>query len=210
MDDSLLPIEICEQVIDACHWTEWLRSSSYVVWRRTAVVCTAWLARSRVNLFHHVVLEREWHVDLLLRTVLQTPHLADLVVMLSVSPVSGAYIPFARMPLPRLLTRCAVLHLENVDWWQYPPLYVDTGLRPHWSGITKLRIRMRHRVFSAILRFLWSLPALQDLYLWCDSIAGMRALGSLRARKPNACHNLKSLALEVCRDIYDKAVETSS
>ena len=87
MNNSLLPIEICEHIIDSCREQDkyWLRQESYGTWCQTALVCSAWLSRSRLNLLYEVVLQDASAVDLLLRTLQEAPHFADIVVRLTVN-----------------------------------------------------------------------------------------------------------------------------
>ncbi|KAI0710620.1 hypothetical protein C8Q76DRAFT_798167 [Earliella scabrosa] len=80
MNNSLFPIEVCEYIIDSCR--AGLRGGSnvsYATWCQTALVCSAWLPRSRFNLFYEVELTADSHVGLLLRTLQETPHFADMV-----------------------------------------------------------------------------------------------------------------------------------
>ncbi|KAI0704578.1 hypothetical protein C8Q76DRAFT_177661 [Earliella scabrosa] len=173
MSHSLLPIEIWEHIIDSCHsgllrkWGE--AEGSYATWRQTALVCSAWHPRSRLNLLYHVKLVDSSNVDLLLRTLVETPHVADLIVRLTVDG-SGQYVPFARMPLPLLLKKCVALNLLGIDWNQYPPRYADTGLY-RWSGVVELCLKVRSSVLRASLRFIWSLQQLHDLSLsWSGDV----------------------------------------
>ena len=113
MNDSRLPIEICEHIIDFCREppdNSWFSRTSYHTLRQTALVCSAWLPRSRLNLFYEVFLRDASNVDLLLRTLQETPHFADMVVRLTIRG-DDRYVPFARMPLPLLLKNCAALDL---------------------------------------------------------------------------------------------------
>ena len=117
MNNSCLPIDICEQIIDTCRGSgfPWWREDSYETWCRSALVCYAWRPRSQYNLLREVVFERASQVALLIRTLLDRPHLAKLVRTIGVSPlhanpVPAQYIPFAQTPLPQLLENCATLH----------------------------------------------------------------------------------------------------
>ena len=165
MDDSRLPIDVCEQVIDACYYQSPVKFV-YPTWRATALVCSAWLPRSRFNLLFEVDFSRDTHVDLLLRTLRDKSHLATLVFRVTVDnwhPVHP-YVPFSRMPLPLLLNNCRALDLLGVRWNIYPPKFADTSLRS-WSGLEELTIRFTPAVLPAILRFIWSLPRLRALYI---------------------------------------------
>ena len=209
MNNCLLPIELCEHIIDSCRVTG-LRMNrslgSYSTWCQTALVCSAWLPRSRLNLLYDVELRRASTVDLLLRTLQDTPRLAHLVVTLSVE--SGAsqrsgYIPFARMPFPFLLKNCVVLDLSRVNWSMYPPRYAATGLRT-WSGIVELRLKLQSKGTSVtvqdIFRFIWSLPRLQYLHLHWSQDHGAESTPSLRlwpGRKVTKCASLQFLCFMV-------------
>ena len=83
MDDSRLPIDVCEQVIDACYYQSPVKFV-YPTWRATALVCSAWLPRSRYNLLYAVCLSQEDDVRLPLRTLQEAPHCADLICVLQV------------------------------------------------------------------------------------------------------------------------------
>ena len=207
MDNSRLPIDVCEHIIDECYevGTRWY---SYPVWRHGTLVCSAWLPRSRLNLFHEVFICGESHVDLLVRTLLTAPQYADLVVRVTVnSDGYGSYVPFARMPLSRLLKKCVALDLSTIKWSKYPPRYADTGLRS-WSSLMELKIKIKHKVLRGVLRFVWSLPELQTLDLRCNDtmITKVDTLGSSAVRfnlKTGSCNKLRTLILRVCDLEYD-------
>ncbi|KAI0800288.1 hypothetical protein C8Q74DRAFT_1190513 [Fomes fomentarius] len=56
MDNSRLPVETCEQIIDSLIYACRLYGESeYRPWYLTALVCSAWLPRSRFNLYSKVV-----------------------------------------------------------------------------------------------------------------------------------------------------------
>ncbi|KAI0704580.1 hypothetical protein C8Q76DRAFT_178147 [Earliella scabrosa] len=204
MNNSRLPVEICEHIIDSCRetYSPWVRGGAYPTWRETALVCSAWLPRSRVNLFHEVFLYATSDVDLLLRTLQEAPHFADLVIRLMIHHRYGdskEYVPFARMPLPRLLKNCVVVDLSLVDWDLYPPRYADTCLYA-WSRIVHLRLRVQSSVLRGCLRFIWSLRQLQYLVLsWYNedhSPKSILPLTALPGPKSGKCKSLRSLELE--------------
>ncbi|KAI0704576.1 hypothetical protein C8Q76DRAFT_801494 [Earliella scabrosa] len=177
MNNSLLPIDISEHIIDSCYvGTWWLRKGTYHTWCQAALVCSAWLPRSQLNLLHEVRLRNASHVDLLLRTVQEMPHFADLIVRLGVEGEEAVYVPFARMPLPRLLKKCVALDLSFVDWSLYPPRYADTGLHV-WSNIEELRLDLRASVLCGSFRWIWSLHHLRYLHLgWISKTSRCESL----------------------------------
>ncbi|KAI0683528.1 hypothetical protein C8Q76DRAFT_318178 [Earliella scabrosa] len=195
-----LPIEICEHIIDACWRSDVPRVFSYHVLRQTSLVCSAWLPRSQMNLLYQVELTKESHVDLLLRTLQETPHLADLVVRLVVKPVhKNAYIPFFRAPLPRLLKKCIALDFCQLTWTPYSPRYADLYF-PYWSGIVELHITIPvANVLHSLWRFIWSLPKLSALHVrgmidredgWNRDMDAIRRAALQHTSKTRKCPNL--------------------
>ncbi|KAI0710615.1 hypothetical protein C8Q76DRAFT_623838 [Earliella scabrosa] len=198
MNNSLLPIEICEHIIDSCRPRKGylLRRESYGTWRQTALVCSFWLPRSRLNLFYEVVLRDASEVDLLLQTLQEAPHLADMVIRLTVHADNKIYVPFARMPLPLLLKKCVALYLYSMNWRAYPPRYADTGFYP-WSRIVELRLYVELRILRAGVRFIWSLPHLRTLRLGWSQHVDVAKSRSLTTWWPSPqtgrCQSLRSL-----------------
>lgn len=224
MDHCALPIELCERVIDALHcpgddetpysWCRWMRFISYPAWRRTSLVCYAWLQRSRFNLFYEVRLDKRSQVDLLLRTLSKTPCLADLILGLTIDPYPEswreAYVPFAHANLARLLRNCISLRLTtSLRWSNYPPQYSDLAFC-HYQGrnITHFSVYITTTTCAAIFRLIRSLPVLRELVLdschYTDSqLHGPEALSKQLRRLPNSrkahpLESLRSLTLGVC------------
>ncbi|KAI0764905.1 hypothetical protein C8Q74DRAFT_1007711 [Fomes fomentarius] len=186
MNRSRLCIDTCEHIIDlCCSERSLLRTASYPILCQTALVCLRWRHRSLFNLYHEVVLEHVLDLDLLLRTLREKPSLAKLVRSLTV--VSGRYIPFARTPLPRLLSHGIALNLDAVLYWSnYPPHYVETHLRDFSASMVELRIAIPYRTRPP--RFVCGLTAQSHQYYlpmaattadaWCvaeTAISGIEA-----------------------------------
>ncbi|KAI0710624.1 hypothetical protein C8Q76DRAFT_738139, partial [Earliella scabrosa] len=170
MNNSRLPIEICEHIIDSCRKPQdeyWFRQSWYHPWPQTALVCSAWLPRSRLNLLYEAFLRNASDVDLLLRTLQEAPHFADMVLRLRVYPRRNSYQPLAQMRLVLLLKNCVALSLYHTNWAEmYPSRHTDRFLHP-WSGrIVELRLEISSGALRTIIRFIWSLHHLQTLWLW--------------------------------------------
>ena len=211
MNTPPLPVDVYEHIIDACdtagHETSVLtwqgsRDDAYVTWRQTSLVCSAWLPRSQYNLFRDVKLLREIHVDLLVRTLLEKPRLADLVIKLTFKAAylvgRPPYVPFARLPLPRLLKNCVALDFQEIRWSYYPYRYADISLYQFQSlALSHLSMRMDRVNVRAVLRFVWSLPLLQHLkLLYHGTPLRISAITGVRGHRP--CANLLSLKLSVC------------
>ncbi|KAI0706695.1 hypothetical protein C8Q76DRAFT_162822 [Earliella scabrosa] len=162
MENCRIPLEIYEHIINECR-VLYLRDYSYPVWRELALVCSAWVSRSQFNLLYEVNINSSSHVDLLIRTLLSRPLLADTVRILTVGGTS--HTPFPRMPLPHLLKNCFTLRFYS-DWSRVPPRYADMGLYL-WTDatVTQLLITWSPYASRAILRYIWSLPSLQQLEL---------------------------------------------
>ena len=115
MDHSLLPIDLCEEVIDGCyypaHSAAMARSSDYVTLMSCALVCSAWLPRARFNLLSRVTLMDPIHLDRLLWTLSTQPHLAGIISELTVLG-SGGYIPFADLHIRQYFQHCRRLELR--------------------------------------------------------------------------------------------------
>ena len=206
MNNSLLPIEICEHIIDSCRnpWHYYIpRRDSYAIWLRTALVCSAWLPTSRLNLLYEVVLWDASNVDLLLRTLQERPHFADMVNRLTAASERRRYVPFAQRPLPQLLKKCVALDLSEINWGHYPPRYADTGLN-RWSGIVELRIWLETSILRTTIRFIWSLHQLRTLRLgWIGDLTSSRFLAKWwPGPQTGKCQSLRSLQFEVRQRLF--------
>ena len=212
MNHSRLPIDVCEDIIDACYEPPFVvigrRSGSYSYWCATALVCSDWSPRSRFNMLYETVLQDRYGVDLLLRTLEERPSYADLIVKFRVSTQGKrVHVAYSRVPVLVQLKNCKVLDLNEVDWhWRwasYPPRYVEASLAP-WSrmGIVNLAISIPADLLSrTILRFIWSLPRLETLQVIASG--GPRPKfpepGNWPSAKTGRCEKLRSLDLKrVC------------
>ncbi len=171
MHTSRLPLEICEHVIDsACYEDpdeDWLHGTSYRTWCQTAIVCYYWLPRSQLNLFRDIQIRSASRLDLLLRTLSDTPHLADLVYGVRIAPLKSEYIAFARLLIPQLLKHCMRVQLIGAAWEAFPPRYATDRILYQWRnrGLTHFAITLEQGCCASVLRFLYTLPRLQKLTL---------------------------------------------
>ncbi|KAI0767400.1 hypothetical protein C8Q74DRAFT_1280163 [Fomes fomentarius] len=75
MDNSRFPVETCEYIIDSVahvHYARHIDRGRYDTWCRIALICSAWLPRSRFNMYRTVQLQRLNQVNQLWK---QTPTL---------------------------------------------------------------------------------------------------------------------------------------
>ncbi|KAI0758661.1 hypothetical protein C8Q74DRAFT_257960 [Fomes fomentarius] len=168
MQTSRLPIQICEHVIDACHdnrQSAWQHETCYRTWCQTALVCYDWLPRSQLNLFRNIDIHSASHLDLLLRTLSDAPHLADLVSGVRIASRKSEYIPFDRLLNSQLLRNCIRVNLMRIPW-KASYQYADRNLYPLRSlGITHFAVELEQGSCASLLHCLYTLPLLQDLTL---------------------------------------------
>lgn len=202
MDNSILPIDACEAVIDAVRgYTIW--NEAYETWRATALVCHAWVSRSRFNMLRDACVWTVSQAQLLRRTIERNPSAADDVHTLCYS-FRQAYVPIVCLAAPSLFPKCKKLTLRT-DWSRFPPGYL--GRIPHGSlGITSLVLHIDGLTASDFFRFVWSLMELRHL-----EIRGRLKLrkGELglnenlsdtlsRTKRQAGCAKLEYLDIEVC------------
>ncbi|KAI0764917.1 hypothetical protein C8Q74DRAFT_1008432 [Fomes fomentarius] len=203
MDNSRLPVEMCEHIIDSVTHDAWYDSTECDIWCLTALVCAVWLPRSRFNLYHTVRLWRAGQVDLLCRTLEENSLFAHLIVALKVDLDSAEYIPFTR--LAPLLKECVILRLDGMGGWKfYPTRFADTCLNQFsLLGIVKLRLTVAKSTARGLLRFIRSLTTLEQLTLdGEESLPEMRPIPALGARRSQngklaGLSKLKKLKLKV-------------
>ncbi len=200
MDNSRFPVEICEHIIDMLDgWYVYNHGFGplHIHWCRTTLVCSAWVPRSRFNIYRTVHLTWSNAGRLLLRTLQENSHLGSLVVKLYIGYEAG-YIPLPR--LARLLKNCIILDFACVKWEHYPPHFTDTCLYPFsLLGIVNLRLVLTRSTACALLRFIHSLATLEVLSIIGYELFRMELIGTRRSQngKPAAFSNLKKLELDV-------------
>ncbi|RPD71940.1 hypothetical protein L226DRAFT_573605 [Lentinus tigrinus ALCF2SS1-7] len=125
MDESRLPLELCELILDACGREFYVRLR-YDTLRACALTCKSWHPRSRYNLLHRVSFRRPQQVDRFLSTITADPTLADLVHELHVTPADAHRHGFFPIANPRLVTKLRGVHelaLRQFNWDTFPPIY---------------------------------------------------------------------------------------
>ncbi len=190
MDNSLLPIKVCENIMDSCDWS----FVDYTTLRSCALTCTAWLPRTRLNLYHSVKLIGPRKLELLLRTLRAHRYLCSFVRDLEVgSSAEQPYVPFAQLFIVQNLR-----HLERLtlwlDWDGYPPHF--------HKFVAQLRLRALRlfgifRTTRSLLQLVWALKDLRSLVVDCtvrsDVCGAEWAIG--RSRRLSLCSSLTDLSL---------------
>lgn len=186
MRRNVLPVELSELVIDLIDDEKTLRA--------TSLVCKAWLARSRFNLFRVVELQIPNHLDRLLDLLTDTPDVAPLIKEIAISENSllslfrpalsiVARFPHSLSAHPRLQPRRLMVHHQLWIPTRYDAGYL-CGLS-QYSCITSLDLFDvtfdSVADFSIVIRALRNLESLSATYVECER--GMhsdilRAIGS--------------------------------
>ncbi|KAI0692853.1 hypothetical protein C8T65DRAFT_71317 [Cerioporus squamosus] len=125
MDESRLPLELCEFILDACGCEFYIRLR-YDTLRACALTCKGWHPRSRYNLLHRVSFRRPQQVDRFLSTITANAPLADLVHELHVTPADAhrhGFFPIANPQLVTKLRSVRQLALRQFNWDTFPPIY---------------------------------------------------------------------------------------
>ncbi|RPD78455.1 hypothetical protein L226DRAFT_293250 [Lentinus tigrinus ALCF2SS1-7] len=170
MDDSRLPIELWERIIDvgaSCINRDDGTVVDYPTLRACALVCTAWLPRARYNIFYRVVLRTSAHVQ---RFISTTPATGCHVREIELGPprweamegwVSLKEQPSIAALLYANLTGVNTLVLSRLQWL-YPRKHIK--LMSQFRSVKVLELYyVRFPSPSDLAQVLWSLPNLTAL-----------------------------------------------
>lgn len=222
MNNSYLPIDVCEHIIDEVGRQEsWiilrvglgarvpvkglhLSTRHLMTWCSTSLVCSSWRPRSQLNLLSNVRLETESQLDLLLRTLTENPALSSFIVNIEVHD-NTSYIPFHRLALLGLRSEGIALRLGQIAWKYYPPRYLDTALARLHGHITSLEcaVDLIDISLATFFRFIWALPRLRHLHLHTITLGSEVPHGypesCIRGRleSDSTCAALQKLQLDV-------------
>ncbi|KAI0672440.1 hypothetical protein C8Q78DRAFT_751326 [Trametes maxima] len=167
MENSRIPIEICERIIDFLEDVLVLGDDPAKIARTWALTCSNWLPRSCYHIYDTVRLTTREQCVCFLKMVAKYPERAGWVRTLCID--SKEYVPFFKLLAPQFFMNCSRLDLI-VDWGQYPPYYVDNVLVPLLKGcanITSIHMDtgapLHTITFSEFLHIIRSMPWLQRL-----------------------------------------------
>ncbi|KAI0640696.1 hypothetical protein C8Q79DRAFT_1014918 [Trametes meyenii] len=127
MQDSRLPIELCERVIDFCANEYYLRHR-YPTLRACALTCTAWVPRSRCALLYDLRFRTELQVEHFVDIIKEHRDWAEYICILHITPAQAlehGYLAFGSLlhQLKESNVRALTLWLRQLDWRIFPPRY---------------------------------------------------------------------------------------
>ncbi|KAI0357808.1 hypothetical protein OH77DRAFT_1421924 [Trametes cingulata] len=170
MDNSRLPIDICERIIDCFSVVLQERSHIYETLRACALTCSAWVPRSRYKLFFIVHLQSRQQCERYLAVIAEHPERASWVRVMDISAMKE-YLPLSQLIVPPFYANCHTLSL-NVARNQFPGHYFYRVLGPLFrccTNIMKLVLFVDLMTFSEIICIVLSMPWLQDLRISSNS-----------------------------------------
>ncbi|KAI0357804.1 hypothetical protein OH77DRAFT_1302111 [Trametes cingulata] len=192
MENSRFPIEVCERIIDRCLDFRY-NSDQYVTLKACALTCSAWLPRSRYNMFYKVDLRSRAQCDRYLAAVAEHPERAGWVRVLEIG-AKDQYWPLSQLIAPHLHANCHELHLW-VSWWNFPPHYIYKVLCPllrRCKNIIKLHLALLDmRSLSEMSCIVLSMPWLQSLTILDSGLEDWRMHWQLK--RIQSCMDLTTL-----------------
>lgn len=160
MENSRLPIEVCECVIDECFgFKPW--NGRYDTLRACALTCSAWRPRSRYNLYHELRVWDSKAAGLIVDTLTARPELAGYVKTINISV--EAYAPLTQiLSLPQL-QKCQKLGID-IGCRRFPPRYVQNYLVPLLTNFASV-VELNFTAWSAasavgFFHIIWAMPQL--------------------------------------------------
>lgn len=166
MENSRLPIEVCECVIDECFdysWKDWDRRKTL---RACALTCSKWLPRSLYNLCQELYLH-DGNSAKILDTFSARPELAGYVRAIDID--IEEYAPLTQVLSLPLLKKCRRLQID-IDWACFPPRYVQNCLVPSLTNLASV-VELHFTVWSVAsavdsFHIIWAMPQLLQCTLY--------------------------------------------
>lgn len=187
MENSRLPIEVCERVIDECLHLDWPHHETLGA---CALTCSQWLPRSRYNLYHELRLQVSKKASSIVDTFTARPELAEHVRVIDICP-SGRYVPLTQVLSLPALKKCQRLKMDIAPLRGFPPRYVQNCLIPlltKFVNVVELDCTVKLTTAIDIFHVIWAMPQL----LWCrfNSVDTSKLAAS-------SLDNLKKMALKI-------------
>lgn len=168
MENSRLPIEVCERVIDECFYfrQDWYSSDRYMTLRACALTCSQWLPRSQYNLYHKLDFKDSKTTGSIVDTFTARPELAEHVRVIDIWP-NRRYVPLTQVLSLPALKKCQGLEMNIGSLTSFPPRYVQNCLVPlliKFEGVVKLDCKVWSTTSTIdFFHIIWAMPRL----LWC-------------------------------------------
>ncbi|KAI0743418.1 hypothetical protein C8Q80DRAFT_1323946 [Daedaleopsis nitida] len=187
MDDSRLPIELCERVIDVAGGEPWRgtgRAIDYAALRTCALVCKAWSPRARHNLFFRVGLRTARQLKLFLDVAATGQRTREMELTLPLrttgprsgcrkqctsrdsahrEPAAEASASLASPLLAHAVRGVRVLALHYSEWL-YPRAYIRL-LGSQFAAVTTLDLYcVTFTTGGDLARVVWGFPNLQRVH----------------------------------------------
>lgn len=176
MENSRLPIEVCERVIDeflSYYWTH--RNRALVA---CALTCSAWLPRSQYNLLREVHVVSE-NVSRVMDAFTSRPALAGCARVIDIKLYQ--YAPLTQVLSSLLLQKCQRLEL-SIDWRCFPSRYVQNCLVPLLTNFASV-VEFDYAVWPAasgstadFFHIIWAMPQLLSCILNVVNFGKMRPI----------------------------------
>lgn len=193
MENSRLPIEVCERVIDECFYFDW-RPDRNETLRACALTCSAWLPRSRYNLYHELRVRDSKSAGSIVDTLTARSELAEHVRVIDVW--LGSYASLTQVLSLPLLKKCQRLEI-NINWDNFPPRYVQNCLVPLLTKFESV-VELNFTAWSAasavdFFHIIWAMPQLLSCKLeyaeqWTPTAASLANLERTALRmQPRLC-----------------------
>lgn len=189
MENSRLPIEVCERVIDECFYFDWRPDRKTL--RACALTCSDWLPRSRYNLYHGLYLKDSKSAGSIVDTLTGRPELAEHVRLINIWP-RHCYVPLTEVLSLLSLKKCQILEMNIGPLDGFPPRYVQNCLFPSLTKFESV-VDLYYAVQSTasaigIFHIIWAMPQLLWCKLICEDTLTLAA---------SSLDNLKKTALKI-------------
>ncbi len=168
MSRPILPVEVCESIIDLCRREPGLWESPQWIWQSYArltacsLTCKDWLPRSRRSLYTIVILTDPPRFDTFASSIFRNPFLGDFVREVRVQS-HNAYIPFAMSELLQKLPNVYSLVFDT-DISLYPTSYMVL-MSQYPITCLSIWVLSLFPSWATLFNFIWVFPELSKLRL---------------------------------------------
>ncbi len=205
MQRALLPIDVCERIIDSCNsCPRFFYPQHLADLGACALTCQDWLPRSRLNLYSSVRLRNARQLYAFLNTIAAHPFLADFVQELVVGRStmtpdnpSERYLPFAHAALVSALRGVRRLHLCHYQWQAHHPRYIQLAAR--YPIVELSLLGGTYQTLADVFRVVWAFEHLQVLRLSIAELSkdssSLPLVEIIKRRKARICCHLETVMI---------------